>query len=180
MSYVLSPFLVDLERLRKAVGGRDESLIAAVVAAKPARFQIPEDEHAGMVSPSQALRQLVMGEELDKDSAVQYGFALKMLCGQIGDVILPDAWGGVSWRALVATGLDKVLMQSGPPVPLPPMPGSPVIGHLTAEEVAAKVLELGDAHPSNDDEDLQELLEEYWGWLREAARKKKDIVLFYG
>jgi hypothetical protein len=35
MSYVLSPFLVDLEGLRKAVGSRDESLIAAVVAAKP-------------------------------------------------------------------------------------------------------------------------------------------------
>jgi hypothetical protein len=45
--------------------------------------------------------------------------------------------------------------------------------------VAAKVAKLGGANPSSDDEDLQELLEEYWGWLREAARKKKDIVLFY-
>jgi hypothetical protein len=59
------------------------------------------------------------------------------------------------------------------------MPGAPVIGYLTAEEAAAKVSELGGAHPSNDDEDLNELLEEYWGWLREAARKKKGIVLFY-
>jgi hypothetical protein len=179
MSYVLSPFLVDLVKLRKAVGSRDESLLAAVIDGNSGPFQITEEEYAGQVSPSLALRQLVMGEKLDQDSAAQYGFALELLCGHLGEEILPDAWGGISWGAVEATGLDDVLMGSGPPVPLPPMPGFPVIAYMTAEAAAGRVSELDDAHAIHDDEELQELLEEYKGWLREAALKTKDVVFFY-
>jgi hypothetical protein len=179
MSYVLTPFLVDLEKVRKAVGSRDESLIAAVIESNPDRFRVSEEEDAGQVSRSLALRQLVMGEELDPASAGQYGVALELLCGHLGKEILPGAWGGVSWLALEATGIDDVLTKSGPPVPLPPMPVFPTIGHMTAQEAAAKAPEVDDALSTEDDEDLLELLEEYKGWLGEAASQKKDVVFFY-
>jgi hypothetical protein len=179
MSYVLTPYLIDLEKLRKSVGSGDESLIAAVISGNPKPFKA-DDEETEELSRREALRHLVMGDELDEDSAAQYGFALALVCHHLGEVILPDAWGGVSWRAVEATGLEDVLMRSGPPVALPPMPGLPVIAYLTAEQVVAEAAEIGNAQLEDDDEDLQELLEEFVGWLRKAASKRKDIVFYYG
>ena len=118
-----------------------------------------------------------MGEHLDDDAGPQYDRALELLCRHLGEVILPDAWGGVSWMAVEDAGLADILTRTGPPVPIPATQGS--IGHLTAAEVAAKVSELGIAHLTSDHDELQELLDEYESWLRTAASKQKAIVFFY-
>jgi hypothetical protein len=41
-----------------------------------------------------------MGEHLDEEAGSQYGYALELLCRHFGEVILPDAWGGVRWMAV--------------------------------------------------------------------------------
>ncbi len=75
-------------------------------------------------------------------------------------------------------GLRILLTKTGSPVPIPDT-DFPAIGHWTAEEIAAKVSELGDHHLTSDNDELQELLKEYEGWLRSAAAKGKAIVFFY-
>ena len=85
----------------------------------------PRKNAPGRCPRALALRQLVMGEALDRNSAAQYGFALELLCRHLGEEILPDAWGGGSWGALEATGLDDVLMGSGAPSRFPVCPASP-------------------------------------------------------
>jgi hypothetical protein len=167
MSYVLTPYLIDLEKLRKAVGSRDESLVASVIKDNREKSELTEP-----------LRQLVMGNQLDEAAGSDYGYALELLCGHLGEVLLPDVWGGVRWMAVEDAGLEDLLTKSGPPVPLPPT-DFPTIGHMTAAEVATKVAQLGKGHLTSDDDELQELLDEYEGWLRKAALKKKAIVFFY-
>lgn len=182
MSGVLTPFLVDLKSVRQAVGSRDESLITRVIEKNPELFRPPDPEYDSGIPTSVALRHLVMGESpaTDEPSAPKYGFALEALCNHLGERILPDCWGGVSWRALTDSGVEDVLMRSGPPVPLPDLQGGMTIGHLTVAEVAAELakIDAGD-QPPIEDEDLQELVDEYHGWLRKAAAKKKDVVLIY-
>jgi hypothetical protein len=179
MSSVLTPFLVDLKSLRQAVGSRDESLIAAVIEKNPDLFRPQDPEYDHGIPASLALRHLVMGESpnTDEQSAGKYGFALEALCNYLGERILPDCWGGVSWLALADSGVEDVLTRSGPPVPLPDLQGAMTIGHLTAAEVAAELSKTD--RPEIDDEDLQELVDEYQGWLQKAASKKKDVVFIY-
>jgi hypothetical protein len=179
MSCVLTPFLIDLSALRKAVGSRDESLIAAAMKKNPRLFESDFSDFDG-IPISLALRHLVMGESLDDQCGPQYGYALESLCDHLGARILPNSWGGVRWVALSDSGVEEVLMRSGSPIPLPDLQGAMTIGHLTADEVAAELSKLGGADsPPVDDEDLQELIDEYHGWLRTAASTNKDVVLIY-
>jgi hypothetical protein len=183
MSYALTPYLIDLEELRRAVGSRRQSLIAASLGGDPNElrdaWETEEDaEVEGLVSFDQAVRHLVMGEPLNQDCGSEYGYALERLCRHLGEVILPDAWGAVRWAAVTDSGLEDLLTKTGSPVPIPNT-DFPVIGHWTAAEVAAKVSELGGSHLTSDDDELQELLEEYEGWLRKAAAKGNAIVFFY-
>jgi hypothetical protein len=172
-----------LEHLRQAFG--DELLITAdrnelVIGPGPnSGLQVHNDEPGQRDKDvERALRQLVMGEHLEEDAGSQYGYALELLCRHFGEVILPDAWGGVRWMAVEDAGLADILTRTGPPVSMPDTEGF-TIGHLTAAEVAAKVSELGNAHLTSDNDELQELLDEYEGWLRTAASKQKAIVFFY-
>jgi hypothetical protein len=178
MSSVLTPCLVDLEEIRRAVGSGDESLIEAIRAHYPDKFgRSDADDDSGEIPLDQALRQVVTGEGPFADSPVMYLRAFELICSHLGEVILPDMWGGVSWRALTDTGLEEVMM-TGPPVALPSSGYESWVGYLSAEDIAAKVAALGDSHLTDDDEDLQELLGEYEGWLREAADRGKSIVFF--
>jgi hypothetical protein len=175
MSYVLTPYLVDLNKVQQAFGSRDEALVATLIKGSPQQA----DEEAETLK-AKVLRDLIMGEASDPELAEEYGFALEMLCAHVGEVIPPNAWCGVRWAAVNKAGLAPLLTQVGPPVPLPRRGDYPTVGHLTADQVAAKVAELGDTHLTSDDQDMQELLQEYEGWLRQAALKGKAIVLFYG
>jgi hypothetical protein len=178
MSYVLTPFLIDLEQLRKAVGSRDESLLAAVVDASRSPDPDVDLRCEGQVPLSPELRQLVMGDPLDDESGSEYGYALQLLCRHLGQEILPDVWEGVRWAAVVDAGLEEPFETRGAPVRLPDR-DFPAIAYLTAEEIAQRISQLEHGHLTSEDRDLQELLDEYEGWLREAASKGKAIVFFY-
>jgi hypothetical protein len=148
MSYSLIPYVVDLDQLRNAVGSKDEALISALIAGDPERFQDedPDDEE---ISLGKALRQLIMGEPLDAGSAHQYGYALKELCGHLGEEVAErDLWESIHWEVLESTGADELLNQSGSPVPLPRIESFPNIGHLRAADVTALVAKLGSGHLS--------------------------------
>ena len=79
---------------------------------------------------------------------------------------------------VVDAGLEELFEKRGAPVRLPDR-DFPAIGYLTAEEIVKRISQLEQRHLASDDHDLQELLDEYEGWLREAASKGKAIVFFY-
>ncbi|MGV3719289.1 MAG: DUF7691 family protein [Actinomycetota bacterium] len=209
MSYSLVPYLVDLEQLRQAVGGKNEALLAAVIAGNPDALQDaePDDEE---LSLAQALRHLVMGEPLDAGSAHQYGYALMELCRHLGEELPErDLWESIHSNVLESTGADELLSRTGAPVPLPKIDDFPYIGHLEAAQISALVDRLGggrliSASPTGRKprrsfrswligkllsritrrgpmtaEEVRECLDEYEGWLRAAAAKKKSLVFFY-
>ena len=183
MSYSLVPYFVDLDQLRRVVGSKDETLIAAVHASDPARFDDAggenDDGYGEELSLGAALSQLVMGEKLNKSHAHQYGYALERVCEHVGQRLTCNLWCGVRWAAMEDTGVDAILTRSGPPVKLPPIPDFPTIGYLDRQEVRAMVEQMGEEGLGHEDAELRELLKEFEGWLREAAGSGKDLILFY-
>jgi hypothetical protein len=177
MSYVLTPYLLDVDEFGRALGSGDESLISAVIASNPKPFQAVDDE--GGITLTQALRDLVMGGEPAKDSEHRYLRALMLLCDRLGEKILPGAWGGVRWIAVTAVGVDDFVMRGCPPGSPSQVPNISGIGYMTADEVVAKIPEVDEALATEEDEDLQELRSELKSWLLEAASKKKGIVFVY-
>ncbi len=176
MSYVLMPFMIDLSKLRAAVGSKDAALVQAIRAHNPEEFTKVDRERG--LSLGDALSRLVMGEKLGNEKTYQYGYALEALCRHLGEVIRPDTWGGVRWAAMEDTGVEAV-MESGPPVPLPPNDDFPTIGYLEVGDIRRRLKEADGNGMTNPDSDLQELLTEFEGWLRQAASNGKDLIFFY-
>ncbi len=142
MSYTLTPYLIDLGDLRRAVESRDEALLDAIREGRPEVFAEDEadegDADEEEIPLREALRHLVMGEARRVGSAHQYGYALEALCARLGERLDADCWESIRWQVLETTGMDQVL-KSGPPVELPPNDSFPAIGFLTPEQISAIV-----------------------------------------
>jgi hypothetical protein len=208
MSYTLVPYAIDLEELRGAVGSKDEALLASIREGWTEDVD-EEEREEGKVTADRALNDLIMGTPRGEEAGYQYGYALERLCEHLGERLAADYWESITWRVLQGTGMGDLLHESGPPVPLPKIDDFPTTGHLTADRVrelaarlgekpptsvalsgkkkrrsfqewlVGKVLEKITRRPMPRDEDLVECMEEYAGWLREAAAKGKGIVFFY-
>jgi hypothetical protein len=144
VSYSLIPYVVDLDTLIRAVGSKDESIIAVVLEHDPEAFaeDEPEDEpDDDEISLGQALRDLVMGQPPVEGSAHQYGYALEQLCHHLGERLDCDEWCDIRWEVIEATGMEEIMDRKSP-VPLPETDDFPAVGYLTAGEVAALAAKL--------------------------------------
>ena len=95
MSYTLTPYLVDLDELRRTVGSKDGALVRAIIQGKPERFEEDPDadpEDADEVSLRRALTDLVMGNPPAPGAAHRYG--PRAACRQGGDVLADIALQG--------------------------------------------------------------------------------------
>ena len=176
MSYVLTAYLVDLPDLRSVVGSKDQSLLKAV---EPIIAEAYEDDEEDAEAMQAAARALIMGEPLDPEIAANYGWAFWQICKVKGEELLPDAWGGIRWDSVEASGLEDLLTKVGPPIPLPPLTDIPSIGYVPRDKVAAYI-QAAEESKEKVDVNVVDLLDEYIEWLELAQSKNKDIVFFYG
>ncbi|WP_425396866.1 DUF7691 family protein [Aeoliella sp.] len=180
MSYVLTAYLVDIDKLQAIVGSKDASLVEAIKANNAEFFDDEEEEFDDdELWLSTAIEHLVMDQEKDTDEAHQYGYALIEICGYCGELQPCDLWDAARWAAVEACGLEHLLTKTKPPVELPPNNDFPSIGCLRRAEVAAELTTAKDRLAATKDEDVSELLEEYVGWLQTADEKGQDMVFFY-
>jgi hypothetical protein len=208
MSYTLTPYAIDLEQLRRAIGSKDEALLAQLREEYPEDRDDEDPDEEG-ITRDRALSDLIMGTPRDEEAGYQYGYAMDCLCEHFGERLEAAYWESITWRVLQGTGMGDLLHNSGSPVPLPKIDDFPMIGHLPADRVKELASRLGDTPPKTvdltgkkkrrtlgqwavdkvleritrrpmpGDDDLVECMEEYAGWLREAAGKGKAIVFFY-
>lgn len=209
MSYSLMPYAINLDQLRNAVGSKDEALLAEIQEANPEAFaedDHDEDEisvgralrdlimgHPPVAASAHqygyALKVLVehLGEWLPSDMWESITWRVLQTTG-MGD-LLQDS----------GTPVPLPKMDDG----------FPAIGHLTADRVKELASKLQGTPPKTvdltgkkkrrtfgqwavdkviekithrsmpGDDDLVECMEEYAGWLRDAAGKGKAIVFFY-
>jgi len=177
MSYALAGYLIDLEKLRSAVGSRDKALIKAVIDEDPKAFAAAPSKDD--ISLKDALTHLIMGEPMDARSAHQYGYALEQFCRHLGTRVESRRWDTVRLEALEDTGIEKLMDKNGPPVALPSIRDFPAIGHVPASAIRAALDEVQERYDAATDDDLRDLLSDYEGWLLAALEQNKSLVLFY-
>jgi hypothetical protein len=116
------------------------------------------------------------------------GYALERLCGDVGARLPTRAWSAMHLdvfadvdAALAAQGLPVTLaprFEAAPPVALPPIDDFPMIGHVSAQEVASLRAELAGVDLDRAGE-AGELIGEFQAWLGEAATRGLALIFFY-
>lgn len=180
MSYVLTAYTLDFVRLRAAIGSQDEKIITATRKIVGKQF---DADHDGL-SIGQAVSALIMGTPRGKIATHQFGYALEAIAEHLGKRLAKDAWSGVGWPAVSDAGLGEVITR-GSPVKLPKYPDFPMIGFMEHDEVIALSAKHLATPPVVKDRSLQELIDEYIGWVAQAAKARRgasrglDLLLFY-
>lgn len=190
MSYVVSPYAVDLEGLR-LVGSYGQEFVNDVVRSAPPNVleRLDEAEDVGL-SPGDVIRQLLRGEPMRKDFGPSYGHALEALCRHGGTQLTNANWAGIRFGyfalvqdALAAIGVDfdpAELVLSGSPVSLPEIDDFPSIGYLERGEINVLADTLGEANLGRlDDDTVRASVEEVLTWLRTCQDKRTGLVCFY-
>jgi hypothetical protein len=118
-----------------------------------------------------ALDDMIAGEPRHPERAMFYVWATELLCHHLGKEL---ERGDVAWLddLELGTGLED----SGPPLPIPRHNDSPLLGFLTAEQVANEYERLKNENLSHEDEDVEEGRRTVFSWLREAAEQRKALV----
>jgi hypothetical protein len=180
MSYVLTAYLVDIDKLQALVGSKDQSVVEAVKANNAEFFDEEEEEFdEDELWLSTAIEHLIMDQEKDPEEAHQYGYALREICDCYGELLPCDAWNGVRWAAVEICGLQDLLTKTRPPIELPENDDFPRIGCLRRSEVPGELQAAKERLEAATENDDPELLEEYVGWLEAAAEQGGDVVFFY-
>jgi hypothetical protein len=179
MSYVLLPVVIDIPALEAAVGSKDQALIDAIMAHDPDYYKSDLTDDGARVTPGMAIHHLVMGKPLNEDYAHEYGYALSAMCSHMGEVIVPKHWAGVGWDVVDRCGLEVVMTETGPPVPLPPIDNFPMIGHIRRADLESHLEAARERRRNASDDSVIELIDEYIQWLDDAQRKSLDVVFFY-
>jgi hypothetical protein len=120
-----------------------------------------------------ALEDLFEGQLRHPERASFYAWATEILCDHLGERLEDDDQVGWLDDLELGTGLED----SGPPLPIPPHPDTPLIGYLTAQRVAAQYERLKDADLRHeDDESIAEAREIVRSWLRQATESGRSLV----
>ncbi|MDR0392062.1 MAG: hypothetical protein LBH59_09155 [Planctomycetaceae bacterium] len=95
MSYTVSPYIVSIEELSKAIGSKDRNLTIAILKKMTAQSDVPFKENDfDVIAPKDdddwdtlpAVKALMYGDlNNEKISGSQYGYALEEICSQLGE-----------------------------------------------------------------------------------------------
>ena len=175
MSYSLVPYLIDIAQVESAVGSKDESIIDNIRKRHPELF----DSASRSAPLSVALSELILGTPLERRRPPQYSHALEWLCDEFGTRLNCNVLSGIRWDAMQDSGIADLIRRGSTPLALSFVPDFPFVGVLPRSVCQGMAESLGDDALVHSVPELQEMLEEFEGWIREAARKNLDLMFFY-
>jgi hypothetical protein len=168
-------YLVDLDRLRSAVGSKDARLLA-FLEEKHADFLLQEEERITLygegeheISPREALRRLIEGD-IPPDSYAGCIAAFEILCTHVGERLDDEDLLGDLWDL----DIETALLRSGPPIPLAGLEDR--IGFLTVDQAADEFERLKDRDLSHPDEDIEAAREKLRYFIEQARSRGKALV----
>ncbi len=166
-------YLIDLDRLRSAVGSNDPELRRAIEERFADDFRHSEEivaaHHPGQLTLRQALSGLIAGD-VPADCEVEHLLAFEILCKFLGERLDDDDRLG----DLEDLEIPTRLLKSGPPVRLPEFEDR--VGFLTPEETAQEWASLKGADLSHDDKDIEAARLMLRSFIEKAHVSGKSLV----
>ena len=180
MSYNLQVYAVDIDRLRAAFGSSDATLVSAIKADQADEIKdnwnwFRDEIDGGAPTLDAAVEHIVAGTlPVDGPHGFQYGYAVEVLCRQLGEEL--ELRGDLGF--LAELGLETALLTSGPPLPVPPAADFPEVGFLTARQVTVELARFKATGVGGEDDEFAEAREELVGHLERAAELGVGVVAF--
>jgi hypothetical protein len=178
MSYVTRLYVVELARLKKAVGSRDENLFKRIKGRQGKIWRHNERVNADRIAQGepgdeQALTELLHGKFTRPEDAPVYGYALQSVCSDLGRLLceLPE---------MFDLKLDSPLERRRLPVRLPPWEDDfPFVSYLTAREVAAEMKRLSAMDLTHAQPLVAKARQKYLACIAKAEAANQAVVTFY-
>jgi hypothetical protein len=190
MSLSLALYLVDLGKLRGAIGGRDDKLRRQICGRFKAELERADEWFdtqiaSGAPSRRDALRAVIEGGPFDERYGFQYGYAYEMICQHFGKFLNNDRVSSFrgDWLETVDAGLGKLgmtvkvtsFMYGSMPRPLPRPDDFPGYGEWTRADCHAALAQWDASAPrrSEVEPEVLEAVSACAEWLL-AVRAKPD------
>ncbi|GAA2420888.1 hypothetical protein GCM10010191_35290 [Actinomadura vinacea] len=190
MSYSLSPYLVDLNKLNGAIGAQDDKLRRMIGGRFKTRLAHDDEYFSDQIEEGcptryEAVRAVINGGPFDESYSFQYGYAFQTICEFYGRFLYNNHFSPFrgAWLETVDEGLAKLgikavavtdFMYGSVPSPLPRPDHLPCYGEWTpaqcAEALAQWEATTQEQRDSLDSEVL-EAVESCIEWTREAQNK---------
>jgi hypothetical protein len=164
MSYTVSFYLVDIEKIKTTIGSKDWSIID--------KINIDNDYR-------QYLETLIMGTEQNSDNSSEYGYVLEKIVKYLfGESEEASAFEDLRYGEFDAPILSWI-NKSGPPISLPPNEDFPFIGYRYLAEIKEALDEWNDGQYDDYEKHIGDMIEEMLEIFQSAVEQEKDIITFY-
>jgi hypothetical protein len=165
MSYTVSFFLTDIEKLRNVINRKDLSIVD--------KMDI-DDENRSYIEA------LLLGSNpRQNDDPSEYGYALEKIVEHLfGKSESVPEFEDLHFGEFDDPPLDWII-QSGSPVKLPPNDNFPYIGHRFLTDIQKTLDEWNDDQFDDYEPEVQEMLEGMLTVFQNAVEQKKDLITFY-
>lgn len=180
MAFSTVAFAVDIEVIRTVYGSNDQTLYWTIEEKFSYELQhndlwFEEEIQRGAITLRDALVHIIEGRPQDNPAtAFQYGYAVELLCKHFGHFLEGD---GLINR-IVDLEIQTAILESGVPIPVPPPPDIPIIGHLTSEQVIDEYIHLKEQSLIHPDQYIEDARQEFRSFLRQAHQKGLGLVSF--
>lgn len=193
----LAAYLLDVERLRSVLGGRDKALEQQIIAGcfTTVRYYFVGWGGArfgdGGPTLTDAVTALFDGGPFDDRFASQYGYALEPICAAVGEELDNRWWceiGGEVYdevddffrRSGALVSVEQLCFDRPLPFALPGAPDQPQIGFRRRDEAGAIAATLEDAcaRQRGCDEWMADNARAVRDWFVQAANTGRDLVFF--
>jgi hypothetical protein len=196
MSYGLTLYSVDLDKLGAALGSRDEALHRTICERLHDDLEqlaewFEDEIEEGAPAPAEAVGALLRGEDLE-DHGFMYAYALELIIRHFGRALdnaafypcdtefLEDVDAALAELGAPDELLTEDLQFGGLPFELPEPDDFPGAGHWDASLVASAHAKLGSVVvPASLEEPVGQAVAAVQRWLGEAASRREAIVGFY-
>lgn len=197
MGYSILAYLVDLDQLHQVYGSQNTDLVATIewqqfdylhYATREIaglNYSLAEDGEPTVPSVHDALCRSVAGQLPAEHEYCSYGFALILLCKQLGRQLPNEEFtflapAGVRFLEQVAP-IAALLFRSTSPGPIA-FPKDFRIGHFSWEQAAQQLATWQSIVIAEDPEARaweEEISSRYRSWLEEAVQMHRAIVTFF-
>jgi hypothetical protein len=164
MSYTVSFYLVDIEKIKSTIGSKYVSIID--------KIDIGEDYR-------KYLETLIMGTEQNPDNSSEYGYVFEKIVKHLfGENEEASAFEDLRYGEFDAPILSWII-KSGSPISLLSNEDFPFIGHRYLAEIQETLDEWDDDQYDNYEKYIGDMIEEMLEIFQIAVEQKKDIITFY-
>ncbi|GAA3943835.1 hypothetical protein GCM10023085_27280 [Actinomadura viridis] len=198
MSYSLSLYLVDLDKVRGAIGSQDDKLRRMIGGRFKAQIAHSDDWfsseiESGAPTRYDAVRAVINGGPYDEQYGFQYGYAYQMICEFYGRHLFNNHFSPFrgDWLETVDEGLRTLgikvavtdFMYGSVPSSLPRPEHLPCYGEWAPEECAQALAQWEATTPEQRaalDPEVLEAIESCIEWTREAQARPGTGVAGFG